>query len=80
VTGGSGFVRFTPPDDCTYPVRIFNVAGDLVGLFRGEAPGGSPWEVPWDTSRLSPALYYVCLSVEVPGESLEALFHAAVVN
>jgi M6 family metalloprotease-like protein len=80
VTGGAGFIRFTPPDDCTYTIRVFNVAGDLVGLFRGEAPGGSPWEVPWNTSRLSPGLYYVCLRVEVPGESIEALFHAAVVN
>ncbi len=80
VTGGAAFVRFTPPEDCTFTVRIFNVAGELAGFFRGEAPGGSPWEVPWDTSRLSPGLYYVCLRVDVPGDSFEALFHAAVVN
>jgi len=56
------------------------VAGELVGFFQGEAPGGSPWEVEWETSQLSPGLYYVCLRVVTDGDSSEAVFHAAVVN
>ncbi len=80
VRDGSGTIRFTPGSHCSYTIRIFNVAGELVGLFQGEAPGGSPWEVPWDTRRLAPGLYYVCLEVASSGMSSQAVFHAAVVN
>lgn len=80
VRDGEGFIRFTPGSNCTYTLRIFNVAGELVGLFRGDAPGGSPWEVKWDTGRLSPGLYYVCLEIEAGAETSRAIFHAAVVN
>lgn len=80
VRDGKGYIRFTPGTGCSYTVRVFNVAGELVGLFQGEAPGGSPWEVEWNTSRLSPGLYYVCLKLDSPGGSSEAMFHAAVVN
>ncbi len=80
VIDGTGHIRFTPGSDCTFSVRIFNVAGELVGIFEGNAPGGSPWEVEWDTSRLSPGLYYVCLEVVSAGVSTESIFHAAVVN
>ncbi|MFO7625966.1 MAG: hypothetical protein R6V62_01750 [Candidatus Fermentibacteraceae bacterium] len=80
VQDGTGYIRFTPGADCSYTVRVFNVAGDLVGFFQGNAPGGSPWEVEWETSQLSPGLYYVCLQVVTDGDTSEAVFHAAVVN
>ena len=80
VRDGKGHIRFTPGSGCSYTVRVFNVAGELVGFFQGQAPGGSPWEVEWNTSRLSPGLYYVCLRLDSEGGSSESLFHAAVVN
>ncbi|MCK5786869.1 MAG: M6 family metalloprotease domain-containing protein [Candidatus Sabulitectum sp.] len=80
VTQGSGQIRFVPGNDAQYRIRIFNVAGELVADFRGEAPGRVPWEVEWKTDSLSPGVYYVCLEITSSGETAEALFHAAVVN
>jgi hypothetical protein len=73
-------VRFLPGSDSTYEIRIFNVAGELVDLFSGNAQGGAPWEVPWSTKDLAPGVYYVCLELTSGGVSAEALFQAAVIN
>jgi len=80
VTDGSGYIRFLPGSDASYTVRVFNVAGELVGEYNGSAPGGAPWEVMWNTGDLAPGVYYVCLELSSGGETAEALFHAAVVK
>ncbi len=80
VTDDLGYVRFLPGSDSTYEIRIFNVAGELVDLFSGNAQGGAPWEVPWSTKDLAPGVYYVCLELTSGGVSAEALFQAAVIN
>ncbi|MCD4707182.1 MAG: M6 family metalloprotease domain-containing protein [Candidatus Sabulitectum sp.] len=80
VTQGSGQIRFVPGRDAQYRIRIFNVAGELVADYSGDAPGTVPWEVEWKTNNLAPGVYYVCLELTSSGETAEALFHAAVVN
>jgi M6 family metalloprotease-like protein len=80
VTDGSGQIRFVPGRNSQYIIRIFNVAGELVAYFQGDAPGNAPWEVLWNTADLSPGVYYVCLELASSGETAEALFQAAVVN
>ena len=80
VTDGDGVVRFHPGQDCRWELRIFNMAGDLVTFESGEAPGGSAWEVPWDTSDLAPGVYLVTLRLDAGSGPVDALFHAAVVN
>jgi len=80
VQEGSGIIRFQPGDQCTWEIRIFNMGGDLVTLKSGAAPGGSPWEVPWNTENLSPGVYFVCLYISSDSGSAEAVFHAAVIN
>ncbi len=34
----------------------------------------------WDTSDISPGLYFICLEIEGPSGSTEALFQAGVVK
>ncbi|MCK5133474.1 MAG: M6 family metalloprotease domain-containing protein [Candidatus Sabulitectum sp.] len=80
VTQGTGLIRFVPGRDAQYRIRIFNVAGELVADYHGDAPGRVPWEVEWGTNNLAPGVYYVCLELTSSGETAEALFHAAVVN
>lgn len=80
VQQGSGIIRFQPGDDCSWEIRIFNMGGDLVAHKTGTAPGGSPWEVPWNTEDLAPGVYFVSLNVSSPMGSTDALFHAAVIN
>jgi M6 family metalloprotease-like protein len=80
VTTGTGTVRFEPGYDCSWQVRVFNVAGELVSHYRGNAPGGAPWEVTWKTEDLSPGVYFVCLELDSSQGSDSALFQAAVVN
>ncbi len=80
VTQGTGQIRFVPGRDARYRVRIFNVAGELVADYQGDAPGRVPREVEWRTQSLAPGVYYVCLELTSSGETAEALFHAAVVN
>ncbi|RKZ02499.1 hypothetical protein DRQ21_08460 [Candidatus Fermentibacteria bacterium] len=80
VTSGSGNIRFVPGCDSQYRIRVFNVAGELVSDYSGDAPGRVPWEVSWNTEDLAPGVYYVCLELTSSEETAEALFHAAVVN
>jgi len=80
VQSGEGVIRFHPESDCTYAIRIFNMGGDLVTFIEGEAPGGSAWEVPWDTGDLAPGVYFVNLSISGADGTSNALFHAAVVH
>ena len=80
VTQGAGQIRFVPGRDAEYRIRVFNVAGELVADYSGDAPGRVPWEVEWNTDNLAPGVYYVCLELTSSGETAEALFHAAVVN
>jgi len=80
VTEGKGYIRFQPGADSRYRIRVFNVAGELVSDYSGDAPGRVPWEVPWNTEDLAPGVYYVCLELTSSEETAEALFHAAVVN
>ncbi len=80
VTQGTGQIRFVPGRDAQYRIRVFNVAGELVADYHGDAPGRVPWEVEWRTDNLAPGVYYVCLELTSSGETAEALFHAAVVN
>lgn len=74
VRDGDATIRFEPGSDCRYGIDVFNVAGELVSSFSGECTGGLACEVPWDTSDLSPGLYFVCLDAG----GGEMLFHAAV--
>ena len=80
VRTGTGTIRFRPGADCSWVIRVFNVAGDLVTVARGTAPGGADWEVPWETGDFSPGVYYVNLEVSGPLGTESALFQAAVVN
>lgn len=80
VRDDTGRIRFLPGEDAVFEIKIFNVAGELVAEFQGDAPGGAPWEVHWNTEDLAPGVYYVCLELRAGGETAEALFHAAVVN
>ncbi len=80
VRNGTGIVRFVPGVDCSWKIRIFNIAGDLVAEMSGDAPGGSAWEEEWDTEDLAPGVYFVTLEISFPGGNLETLFHAAVIN
>ena len=80
VQQGSGVIRFQPGDDCSWEIRIFNMGGDLVFLQNGTAPGGSPWEVPWNTEELAPGVYFVSLHISSDIGSTDALFDAAVIN
>jgi M6 family metalloprotease-like protein len=75
-----GTIRFQPGDDCTWEIRIFNMGGDLVMYRSGTAPGGAPWEEPWNTENLAPGIYFVCLNISSGMGSTDALFHAAVIN
>ncbi len=56
------------------------MGGDLVFLQNGTAPGGSPWEVPWNTEELAPGVYFVSLHISSNMGSTDALFDAAVIN
>ncbi len=80
VTSGTGQIRFVPGHDSQYNIRVFNIAGELVADFSGDAPARVPWEVSWNTGNLAPGVYYVCLELSSSGETAEALFQAAVVN
>ena len=80
VQHGSGIIRFQPGADCLWEIRVFNMGGDLVTLLNGTAPGGSPWEVPWNTDDLAPGVYFVSLHISSDMGSTDALFHAAVIN
>ena len=80
VSDGAGIVRFHPGEECTWEIRIFNMAGELVTFENGNAPGGAAWEVPWETSDLAPGIYLVTLRLETASGPMDALFHAAVVN
>lgn len=74
VRGDLGRIRFETGTDSDYSIRVFNIAGELVSSFDGECSAGLACEVEWDTSDLSPGLYFVCLSAD----GSEELFHAAV--
>lgn len=74
VSEGRGVIRFDSGASCAYSIRVFNIAGELVSAFDGNCEAGLACEVDWDTSNLSPGLYFVCLSAG----GHEALFHAAV--
>jgi M6 family metalloprotease-like protein len=80
VRTGKGTIRFQPGADCSWVIRVFNIAGDLVTVSRGAAPGGAAWEVPWETSDLSPGVYYINLEITGPQGSESSLFQAAVVQ
>lgn len=80
VRTGEGSIRFQPGSDCSWVIRVFNIAGDLVTVSRGSAPGGAPWEVLWETSDLSPGVYFVNLELSSAQGSESALFQAAVVH
>ncbi|MBD3370435.1 hypothetical protein GF402_08760 [Candidatus Fermentibacteria bacterium] len=79
-TTGTATIRFEPGYDCAWKVRVFNIAGELVSHYRGDAPGGAPWEITWSTENLSPGVYFVCLEVSSAQGSESELFEAAVVN
>jgi hypothetical protein len=78
--GEAAAIRFEPGSDCSYRVRVFNVAGEMVSDFSGQCPGGVAHEVQWDVGDLSPGVYYVCLELVAPQGREEALFHAGVVH
>ncbi|MCD4777194.1 MAG: M6 family metalloprotease domain-containing protein [Candidatus Aegiribacteria sp.] len=80
VQQGNGIIRFQPGENCSWEIRIFNMGGDLVYLKTGTAPGGSAWEVPWNTEDLAPGVYFVSLHISSDTGSTDALFHAAVIN
>ncbi len=80
VQHGSGIIRFQPGEDCSWEIRVFNMGGDLVTLKNGTAPGGSAWEVPWNTDDLAPGVYFLSLHISSDMGSTDALFHAAVIN
>lgn len=80
VCSGEGTIRFIPEADCSYSVRIFNIAGELVDYFSGQAYGGMPWEIEWQTKDFSPGVYFVSLEISGEHGSQTELFHAAVIN
>jgi M6 family metalloprotease-like protein len=80
VRTGQGTIRFQPGEDCSWVIRVFNVAGDLVTFTSGTAPGGAAWEVPWETGDFSPGVYYVNLEITSGQGTESSLFQAAVVN
>ncbi len=77
---GTATIRFEPGEDCAYSIAVLNVAGELVSSYSGSAQGGMACENGWDTSDISPGLYFICLEIEGPSGSTEALFQAGVVK
>lgn len=80
VQAGTGIIRFMPGKDCSWEIRIFNMAGDLVTYESGDAGAGLTQEIEWQTGGLAPGVYYVCLRLITDNTTEDAIFHAAVIN
>jgi hypothetical protein len=83
VRSADGFlthIRYYVASNAKVTVRIFDLAGSLVGELHADAAGGFDNDIPWDVSQIQSGVYFAHVDAQGSGASGSAIIKIAVVK